>query len=158
MFGDRALFSDLSLEGEFTDWTYQWTRNFGAGVNLIAVHVDNFGTIYLTTITWASYVLDRANGLTLNAGAMFDDTWGQLSQRRGSITNKYMIDVDTPTQTIFRVWRYGAIIETIDVTLINVDFNAIWHIAISPNGRYIAAEISSVATGNVQYIVLWMAP
>lgn len=156
MFEDRALFSSLSLEGEYTDWVYQWARDLGAGVNLDAIHVDNFGYIYATSVAGNSYVVDRDNNLTANPGALFADNFQLLAEVKGSMTHKYMIDVDSALYQIFHVWRYGVLIETEDITLIPLPFLRIQHIEISPNGRYIAAAIRRAVSLDDRFIVLWM--
>lgn len=153
---DKRLFSSLSLEGEFTDWALQWQRDVGAFIQLTTVHVDNFGRVYASDAAWNSYVIDRDNNLTANPGYVFDDANLQLGQRIGSVTRKYMIDVEAVANRIFRVWRYGAVIDTVNVFLLNPDYDEIYHTAISANGRYIALTIQSVATGLCRYILLYM--
>lgn len=153
---DVLLFSKDALEGEYRTWTHVWTRDYGAGATLWNLKVDNYGRVYSEDLAiFTSYTRDYLGNEVNTLLYVYWLTFLFETGPQNSITQKYQLGTPTATPTQFDVWRYGALIFSRDTVLDEADSASIQIAAMSPNGKFIAIIINSVASLNPRYILLY---
>jgi hypothetical protein len=148
---DQLLFSLDKLEGEFTSWVHLWTRDFGAGANLVGAIVLNSGTVgAFDIVALTCYRITRDNVLTVypNRAVIF-------TTPLYSILRKYIITFDAVAPPFtFYVWRNGEEIFARNALLDNPLIGGLTGLDCSPNGRYIVF-VSPNGIGQRRYIDLY---
>ena len=141
----------LVLEGEYTTWTFVWSRDYGAGVTLDEVKVDNSGTVYAENYGPPNVYVKTAGGVETNVA---DYTFHLLGTDAGfSATGKYVIGSPSDIWRELEVWKDGVNIFSRDVQLDEPNIVVIERTAISPNGKF-AALLSYSSVTSVRSIVL----
>lgn len=144
------------LEGEYTAWNLVWTQDFGAGVTLNGVLVDNFGTVYTNdSIAGSGHVITYAGVLTNTAAYLHYVFRGAVQPVGWSATHKYVIAENTAVFNQIDIWRDGVLIASIDLFTDNPDNALLVYSWMSPNGKFLAFVVQSVATGNSRYVMLY---
>ena len=153
---DVPLFSTRSLEGEYTAWTLVWTRDYGAAVNLDGVLVDNYGTCYITDVLAGNTYLRTYLGAETNTvGYIYNIPRRVMQPEAFSVTRKYVLAEDTAVFQQMDIWRDGVNIASIDLFIDNPDNLAMSYKSMSPNGKFLAFIIMSIANGNDEYVMLY---
>lgn len=153
---DRALFSDRMLEGEYTTWTQVWARDYGAFVNIDEVYVDNFGRCYASDGPAGNEYVRDYDGTEQNiVGYYFYPIAFTIATSSVSLTHKYVLDNDSAFNYIVRIWRWGAVIWTLDTSLLDPDYGGVYVYSLSPNGKFLAIVSISIFTGDQRYLMLY---
>jgi len=155
MSGDRELFSDRMLEGEYTTWNWLWTRDLGAPSTVLGLCVDNYGTVHATREVLAgTWIITRENVITYTVNY---SSFNQLTVNKAqawSVTGKYVLywKVSVPYQIV--VYRYGVNIWNVAYNVPPADLGPIRAIVMSANGKYVAAIHEGIISGSRQYVIL----
>ena len=150
---DVPLFSKRGIEGEFVAWALVWTRDYGAVVNIDRISVDNYGRVYGWDSAAGNAYVREFDGTEVNTANY--NYWFLGGDIAASATIKYVLGIPIATPTQFDVWRYGAIIFSRNSALDEVDANSIQWMAISPDGKFVALIVDSIATGNLRHMLLY---
>ena len=152
---DRELFSDAMLEGEYTTWNWLWTRDYGVGASMLGICVDNLGTIYLTiTAGNSSWTITRANVSTAIGGHRFQNTLTLGLAQAWSTNRKYVVAMKGTLPLAVAVYRCGAKIASVPWAGYLPVACVLHSIAMSANGRYIAAVFRTVIGGEPRHVAL----
>jgi len=153
---DVPLFSTRSLEGEYTAWALVWNRDYGGAVNLDGVLVDNYGTCYITDIIAGNSRVRTYLGVeTITAGYVYNIPRRAPQPEAYSMTFKYVLGENTGVFEQFDIWRDEVLIASIDLAIDEVDDSGYVAKSMSPNGKFLAFVINSIATGNNRYVMLY---
>lgn len=153
---DIPLFSKRGIEGEFVAWALVWTRDYGAGVALDGVMVDNFGNCYINdTINGNVYFRDYLGNEVNTAGYIYEIPRWTMIPYAFSVTGKYVVGEDTAVFQQMDIWREGVLIASIDLFIDNADNAGFGDCFMSSDGKFIAFVITSTATGNPRYVMLY---
>ena len=151
----------LTLEATYNTWTNVWIRDYGAGINLEDLNVDNNGTVFVDeALPGDARIKTYAGAETLILTYHFANktikvTAGLRLPRVWSLTQRYLLAIDSGAWNQFDVWRDGVNIVSIDTQLDQPDVRWIWSAAISPNGQYIAIIAVSDLTGDQRHLLLY---
>jgi len=141
------------LEGEYATWNHIWTTDLGAGVNLDAILVDNLGFCYVADSGAGNgWVIDFAGAVTVLAAF----NWYFLFEwETFSATRKYVLGNRGAFPSEFSVYRDGVFLFRRDVILDEADAAMIFPLAVSPSGKMVVLLVTSTATGNIRYVMLY---
>lgn len=156
---DQPLFSTDMMEGEYTTWAHLWTIDAGLGDSILVNWVDNYGWCYwYETAPTLAHVTDRAGADTTTANLYFSYNAAIVKYNEwASVNRKYVIGLNAATQSIFRVFRRGAVIFTRNITLDEPASDRVRKICMSRNGRYIFI-VGGNPAGDDRYAMLYEAP
>lgn len=147
----------VPLEGDYTTWTLVWTKDYGAGLTLDGVFVDNDGSCYI--IDWLvdkAYFRDYDGNEddTIDYMYLISTLWDP--PHLFSETGKYVVANNVGAAGIqMDIWREGAIIASINLLTDNADADDFWEGCMSSNGKFIVFIVTSIASGDSQYVMLY---
>jgi len=153
---DVPLFSTRSLEGEYTAWALVWNWDYGAGVTLDGVLVDNYGTVYISDLTAGGVYTRTYLNVGATLAAYIYNIPRMIAQPEAfSMTRKYVLAEDTAVFQQMDIWRDGVNIASINLFTDEGDNSFMLAMSMSPNGKFLAFILNSVNTGNNRYVLLY---
>jgi hypothetical protein len=165
--GSGPTNSDDNLEGNYTTWTFKWTKNIGtitsnASKSLYAPYVSNNGSVIFQTATGNNgVVFITSSGTATYDGNKHDSAYNVYPGiKTESIFGSYYVCFGknaTAYKHTFYVFKNLAALFNRDVTSDDSQLNTnngIAMIAISSNGKYICI-ISNDSSGYWNYVSLY---
>ena len=141
-------------EGTFGTYNHVWNRDYGAGVNVDAVPVNNIGTVYAEDSGWDNVYVRTLGGVEDNrANYSFGWNFHPISDA-GSVTGRYRVAFDVAA-VLLEVWRDGAVIWSRDFTLDNPAVFWPELFEISPNGEFVSVGAIDSITFETQWVMLY---
>ena len=143
----------IPLEGDYTTWAHVWTRDYGAGVNLNEIAVDNLGTVHAEDISVPNTYVKTYGGAETNINNYASLIWQRITSV--SVTGKYFSGAEKITYRKFEVWKDGVQLFNRDVQLDEPNAGSVYYVSISPNGKFVALIITKLVTFNEQIMMLY---
>jgi len=147
----------VELEGDYDTWTYIWTRDYGAEVNIDGLLVDNSGTVYSTDSSAEHAFVRTFAGAETNYpedyvfGMYFYAIW----QEHSSILNRYVMAQNTTYSLIIEVWKDGVMTWSRQPSIDDPLFAWSDCAAMSPSGEYMVIGGLSTETMDAQLVMLY---
>jgi len=160
LFLSRQAFNDLAAEfyvmANYTSWTLVWTRDYGTGILLDGVYVDNSGNCYITDEENESVYFRTYAGVETSRS-----DYGYMIPRRESLPTafseggqRYVLGENELIFDQFDIWRDGAIVASVNpVTDLGADFDQYLAVTMSASGKYIAFVVEGLS--NKYYVMLY---
>ncbi len=141
------------LEGEYANWALVWSRDYGAGVDMIEAVVDNYGTVRAEDVATNTAYLRTYAGVENN---ILNYLWGVRERSNCmSVTGKYFVGYETVLYRSIDVWRDGVQIWNRDVLLDEPNLNGLYAVTISPNGKFVAVIVTRIVSFDDQIVMLY---